>query len=144
METIIKKVAHLKGMIEGMELDADKKETKLISAIADILEDLTDEIALMQEEASEMADYVDELDCDLGDVEEYLWDDDDYCDGDCEDCEEFIETECPKCGEQFYIEADCDPDNIICPNCGGHFTCVFKCDDENAECNDCVKLKDDE
>lgn len=156
METIIKKVAHLKGMIEGMELDTDKKEAKLISAIADILEDLTDELSLMQEEAAEMADYVDELDCDLGDVEEYLWEEDDedefYCDGDCDDCDEdcefvddnFVQAECPDCGEKFCFEADCDPENIVCPNCGGHFTCVCQCDDEDADCNECVKLKDDE
>ena len=37
---IIEKVAYLKGLAEGMELNTEKKEGKLLSAIIDLLEDI--------------------------------------------------------------------------------------------------------
>ena len=37
---ITEKVAYLKGLAEGMELDTGKKEGKLLSAIIDVLEDI--------------------------------------------------------------------------------------------------------
>lgn len=145
MEEIIKKVARLKGLIEGMELDASSNEAKLFNSIADILEDITDEVSFMQDDYAEMADYVDELDCDLGDVEEYLYGDEDGFDDDEFDVDEdFVQAECPDCGEKFCFEADCDPEDVICPNCGGHFTCVCQCDETDADCNSCVKIKNED
>ena len=41
---IIEKVAYLKGLAEGMELDTSKKEGKLLAAIIDLLEDIALEI----------------------------------------------------------------------------------------------------
>lgn len=141
--TITEKVAHLKGLVEGMELDASAKETKLFNAIIDILDDLALDLADTQDEQEAMADYIDELDFDLGEVEEYLYEDeddefDDDFDGD------FVEAECPDCGESFCFEADADPEDVVCPHCGGHFTCICQCDDADADCASCVNLKEDE
>ena len=41
---ITEKVAYLKGLAEGMELDTEKKEGKLIAAIIDILDDIALEL----------------------------------------------------------------------------------------------------
>ena len=150
--TITEKVAHLKGLIEGLALDSDKKETKVISAIVDILDDIALDMADMEEEQAVMADYIDELDYDLGDVESYLFeeddddnDDDDDCDCGCDcDDEEFLEAECPACHATFCFEADADPEDIVCPACGGHFTCICQCDDEEADCNNCVHTSEDD
>ena len=38
--TTTEKVAHLKGVMEGMEFDTTTKEGKLLSLIVDILDDL--------------------------------------------------------------------------------------------------------
>ena len=38
--TASEKVAYIKGLIEGMELDTEKGQGKLLAAIADVLEDL--------------------------------------------------------------------------------------------------------
>ena len=46
--TISEKVAHLKGLIEGMELE-DSKNTKLIKAMTDILEDLAYDLEDVQD-----------------------------------------------------------------------------------------------
>ncbi len=134
--TISEKVAHLKGLIEGMELDANAKETKILNAVTDILDHLAMDLADARDEQETMSDYLDELDCDLGDVEEYLYGEDE----DDEDVD-FVEAVCPDCGERFCFEADADPENVVCPHCGGHFTCICQCDQPDADCADCVKLK---
>ena len=134
--TISEKVAHLKGLMEGMELDASAKETKLFNYIVDILDDLALDLADVEDEQATMADYIDELDYDLGEVEEYLYEvDDDEFDDDFD--VGFVETECPECGESFCFEADADPNDVVCPHCGGHFTCICQCDDEDADCANC-------
>lgn len=89
------KVAHLKGLMEGMEFDATTKEGKVISAIVDILDDMADEMELVYDDVDALYEYCDELDADLGDVESELFEDDydDYYDDDegffeeCGDCE---------------------------------------------------------
>lgn len=88
------KVAHLKGLMEGMEFDATTKEGKVISAIVDILDDMADEIELIYDDVDALYEYCDELDADLGDVESELFEDDydDYYDDEgfydeCCDCE---------------------------------------------------------
>ena len=42
---ITEKVAYLKGLAEGMELNTDKKEGKLLAAIIDVLEDIALELS---------------------------------------------------------------------------------------------------
>ena len=83
------KVAHLKGLMEGMEFDTTSKEGKIIDAIVDILDDMADEIELMYDDIDSLYEYADELDQDLGDVESELFeidDEDDYYD-ECFDCD---------------------------------------------------------
>ena len=106
--------------------EATKAETKVIAKIVDILEDMALEIEEMEEQVDTLNDYAEELDEDLGDVEDYLFGDDDDCDCcddddcDCCDCcddEEFFEVECPKCGEVICLDEDFDADEVICPAC---------------------------
>ena len=139
--TISEKVAHLKGIMDGMELDLSTREGKILSAVVDILDDLAMDVADIQDEQEAIADYVDERDYDLGEVEEYLFEDDD--DDDELDCD-FVEATCPDCGKSFCFEADADPEDVVCPHCGGHFTCVCQCDEDGADCASCVRLNDDE
>ena len=80
---IKEKVSHLKGLMEGMEYDTHSKEGKLIAAIVDILDDMADEIAGLDEDVETLYDYADELDEDLGEVEREIYgdfDEDDYDD----------------------------------------------------------------
>ena len=123
MMTITEKIANLKGYLEGVKLDESKQETKIIEKIVDILEDMALEIEEMEESVDTLNDYAEELDEDLGDVEDYLFGDDDECDCcdddcDCDCCDEgFLEIDCPKCGETICIDEDYDEDEIICPAC---------------------------
>lgn len=85
--TISEKVAHLKGVMEGMNFDASTNEGKLISLIADVLTDISDEIDVITDDVDTLFDYCDEIDEDLGEVEQVLFECDDECECDCEDCD---------------------------------------------------------
>ena len=56
---ITEKVAYLKGLAEGMELDTEKKEGKLLAAIIDVLDDIALEIADMKADQEELYDGLD-------------------------------------------------------------------------------------
>ena len=71
---ILEKCAYIKGLAEGLNLDSSKAEGKVLNAIIDLLGDIVDTIADMDEEVATLGDYIEELDHDLGDVEEYLYD----------------------------------------------------------------------
>ena len=48
--TISEKVAYLKGLAEGLNLDTDSKEGKLIAAIIDVLDDMAEKFADVEED----------------------------------------------------------------------------------------------
>lgn len=118
------KSAYLKGLAEGMNLDESSSEVKLINAVIDLLGDVTDAIDEIDSDLETLNDYAEELDEDLGAVEELIYGDcdcnccDDDCDCDC-DCDEDLFCEiCPKCGEQICFDETVNPDDLVCPNCG--------------------------
>ena len=122
---ITEKVAYLKGLAEGMELDTGKKEGKLLAAIIDVLEDIALELVDMQEAQEELGDGLDAVSDDLEDVEDLLFGEDDEEDeaeyelddlGEDEDC---YATTCPTCEETIYFdESVLEDGEVICPNCG--------------------------
>ena len=112
---ITERVAYLKGLAEGMELNTDKREGKLLSAIIDVLEDIALELEDIRDEQTELADGLDAVSDDLEDVEEVVFDED----GEDEDGEDCYATTCPNCGETIYFdETILDDGEVLCPNCG--------------------------
>ena len=84
--TISEKVAYLKGLAEGLNLDTEKsKEGKLISVIIDILEEVGMSIEDLEENATAMGEEIDAISDDLSDVEEVIFEEDDE-DEDDDDC----------------------------------------------------------
>ena len=127
------KVVFLQGLAQGMEINEDSKEGKLITAMLDVLADMADAVAEISEDLDEVYDYVDELDEDLAEVEEEVFGEDECgCDCDCDcDCEEegdcecdeddYVEVTCPNCHEVVcfssdILEAD-EPIEVVCPVC---------------------------
>ena len=116
-------LGYLKGLIEGLDLGDNKKETKVFSAIVDVLSNLVEDIDDMTDGVEMLADQVDAVDEDLADLEEYVYDDDydDECDCDdcCDDDEEEFEVECPLCNTPFTVDAETALNGTVpCPNCG--------------------------
>ena len=121
---ITEKVAYLKGLAEGMELDTEKKEGKLLSAIIDVLEDIALELEDIQDEQAELADGLDAVSDDLEDVEDVVFedydeDDDEYEEDELDEDEDCYATTCPTCEETIYFDESVLADGeVICPNCG--------------------------
>ena len=103
--TVTEKVAYLKGLAQGLGLDADNKQDKLIAAIIDVLDDMALSVADLEAGLDELGEQVDDIDEDLAAVEEDLYEDEDGCSCGCDhdDCgccaDDFIEVKCPQCGE---------------------------------------------
>ena len=120
---LFEKVAYLKGLAEGLALDTETKEGKLIAAIIDVLDDMCEELAEVQEELYDMEEGLDAVSDDLSEVEEVLYellDDEDEDDEDEDDDDtEWFETTCPVCEEEILFDEDeLEAGEIICPNCG--------------------------
>ncbi len=139
--TTIEKVAYIKGLAEGLELDEGTKEGKLLKAIIDVLGDITEDHADLEDYVAEMAEQVDAVDEDLSSLEDVVYeelDDDDDCDCDCDCCgdwdEDFYEITCPNCKEEFEVDEETLLDGgIDCPNCGEPLEFDLEDDEEEEE-----------
>ena len=119
---ISEKVAYLKGLMEGMNLNADSNEGKLFLAIADVLDEIALEVEDLTDEVMELGDGLDVISDDLGDVEDIVYDEDedDYEDeeDDEDDEEECYATTCPECEEEiFFDDSVLEDGKVECPNC---------------------------
>ncbi len=128
-------MSYLKGLVDGMEIDLSTKEGKVLAQIMDVLQSAVLYIDDLQNQVDELTELCEDLDEDLGDVEEFLLDDEDEddddfdfdcdCDDDDEDYdfddeeEELYETVCPTC-ENTIVLADSilDEGSMKCPCCG--------------------------
>ncbi len=139
--TLTEKAAYIKGLAEGLALDASKPETKLINALIDIVDDLSLSVADLEDELVLVGEQVDAVDEDLDALESYVYDDDDCddCDCCCDDCyddddDDFFEVECPACGEVINVdEGILESGSIECPNCGENLEFDIEYDDEDEE-----------
>ena len=148
--TISEKSAYLKGLMDGLKLNTESDEGKMIAAIVDLLGDVTKRVTDIEETTIAISDELDEIEEDLDAIEDYILDDeDDFEDldedeldwddeDDLEDPEEgfdfgdedstIYEVECA-CGEIIdFDEEVLEKGSIVCPNCGE--TLEFSLEDE--------------
>lgn len=76
MQHLIEKVAYLKGMAEGMQLQNKTGEGRLLVEMLDVLDELIVELERSADRQDELHDYVDAIDEDLMDVESMVYEDD--------------------------------------------------------------------
>lgn len=131
--TISEKVAYLKGLAEGLDLDTNKsKEGKLISVMIGILEEVALSIEDLEENATALGEELDAVSDDLSDVEEVVFGEDDEDDCCCGD-DDFFEVECPNCGAELDIdESILEAGTVECPSCGSKF--AIDLTDDDCEC----------
>ena len=60
--TLTEKVAYLKGLAEGLALDETTKEGKVLLAIVDLLDDLTDTVSQLDSDVDQIFDEIDAID----------------------------------------------------------------------------------
>jgi len=153
--TISEKAAYLKGLMDGLELDTEKAEGKMISAIVDLLGDVTRRLTDIEETTIAISDELDEIEEDLDAIEDFIMDEDDdydedyddddyddeYDDDDFED-EGFdygdeettiYEVKCA-CGNVIDFDEDTlEAGSIRCPECGETLEFTFDEDEEDEE-----------
>ena len=142
--TVTEKVAYLKGLAEGLALDAAKPETKIINAMLDVLDELALTVADLEDGMDLISEQLDAVDEDLDELESFVYEelddcdccDDDDCDcGCCGDDEEYYDVECPSCGEVICVDRDIlEEGSICCPNCNELLEFEVDCD---CDCDDC-------
>ena len=149
--TISEKSAYLKGLMDGLKLNTEADEGKMIAAIVDLLGDMAKKITDIEDTTIAISDELDEIEEDLDAIEDFIldeededWDDEDYEDEWDED-EEYeegfdfgdedstiYEVECA-CGEIITFDEDVlEQGSMLCPNCGETLEFSFE-DDEDEE-----------
>ena len=153
--TINEKAAYLKGLMEGLQLDTEKAEGKVIAAMVDLLGDLSKKLTNVEDTTIAISDELDEIEEDLDAIEDFImefeedededYDDDDYED-DFDDDEEYeegfdfgdedstiYEVKCV-CGNVIaFDEETLEEGSIICDECGETLEFSFEDDDEDEE-----------
>ena len=142
--TISEKSAYLKGLMDGLQLDTQKAEGKMIAAIVELLGDVTKKLTDVEDTTIAISDELDEIEEDLDAIEDFILDeeDEDYEDDfddedeeeddededDFDDAEEgfdfgdedttIYEVECA-CGNIInFDEETLEAGSIVCPDCG--------------------------
>ncbi len=146
--TITEKVSYIKGLADGLELDENNKQDKLLKAIIDVLEDMATSVADLEDGYDELCEQVDAVDEDLSDLEEDYYGEDecDCCDHEDDDEDgEFYEVECPACHDVIYLDEDMISEGgIACPNCGTELEFDFESDGEDTAAKDQAAEEDKE
>ena len=144
--TISEKVAYLKGLAEGLNIDTEKsKEGKLISVMIGILEEIGLSIEDLEENTVALGEEIDAISDDLSDVESVVFEEDDEDDDGCccgDDDDDFFAVECPNCKETLVIDEDVLESGVIqCPSCKEKFALDLSdcdcCCDEDEDGDDC-------
>ena len=87
--TISEKAAYLKGMMDGMALNTDSNEGKMIAAIVDLLGDMGKRITDIEDTTIAISDELDEIEEDLDAIEDYILDEEDDYDEDEDEDDDF-------------------------------------------------------
>lgn len=103
--TISEKAAYLKGLMDGLKLDTEKPEGQMISAIVDLLGDVTRRLTDVEETTIAISDELDEIEEDLDAIEDFIMDEDDYDDCDC-DCDCDCDSDCDDDDEDYFDDDD--------------------------------------
>ncbi|MBR3570834.1 MAG: hypothetical protein IKN96_08600 [Oscillibacter sp.] len=110
---IWEKVAYLKGLADGIKLDASTDEGRLMYAVIDALGSVAVEAAELRQGQNNLSEAVDAISDDLADIEEL------FSGNDGEDAAAGYEATRPACGETVRFDEEVlEEGEIVCPNCG--------------------------
>ena len=149
--TLAEKAAYLKGLMDGIKLDTEKDENRLLKAVVDLLQDMAGSIDDLEDNAIAVSDELDEIEENLDAIDEFLMDededDDDYDDFDYDEDMDYdlgedddfdfdedpvYEVTCPKCGEVHqFSEKELLEGSEPCSKCGELLEFEFDEDDED-------------
>ena len=151
--TISEKSAYIKGLMDGLNLDTEKAEGKLIAALVELVGDMSKKLTDVEDTTIAICDELDEIEEDLDAIEDYIlddededlddYDDDDFDDYDDDDYEDegfdfgdedstIYEVKCA-CGNIVdFDEETLEAGSITCPECGELLEFSLEEEDEEA------------
>ena len=152
--TISEKSAYIKGLMDGLNLDTEKSEGKLIAALVELMGDVTKKLTDVEYTTIAISDELDEIEEDLDAIEDYILDeeDEDYYDDEDDDFDDFedddfedegfdfgdeettiYEVKCA-CGNVIAFDEDTlEEGSIVCDECGETLEFTFEDEDEEEE-----------
>ncbi len=151
---ITENAAYLKGLAEGLNIDETTAEGKVILKMLDVIEELCVRVSSLEEENDELYEYLEQVSDDLALLEDEFYGDDDeeyedYSDlnddeeFDFDEDEDYYEIECPSCGEKICFTDDIEVDELVCPACGEKVSDVDFCDGDCDSCGECDSCNED-
>ena len=140
--TISEKSAYLKGLMDGLKLNTESDEGKMIAALVDLLGDLTRKVTDIEDTTIAISDELDEIEEDLDAIEDFIMDEEfeeeEFEDEDFEEGFDFGDEETTvyevvcACGNVInFDEETLERGSIICEECGE--TLEFSFEDEEEE-----------
>ncbi|MDR3207687.1 MAG: zinc-ribbon domain-containing protein [Oscillospiraceae bacterium] len=153
-----KKFGYLKGLTEGLSVGPQTNEGRVLLAVIDLLEGITDTLADMEQTHRDIRHELEDVTKDVSLLDEAVEnfdeqlvelygglrqifsgdqdseDDDDDDDEDDDQADEtYYEVSCPHCGKKFTLgESQLDQGFVLCPKCKGRLE--FDHDHEGCPC----------
>ena len=152
------KAAYLKGLIDGLGIDENTKEGKVIKAMSELLSEMAETVDSIDEDVTHAYDQINDLSEELEDLEADLYEDedaedeeddsDDETEADDDDDnadvagEPYYEVACPACGKTVYVsEDDLDAGEANCAHCGVTFEVALEGGDDDQEADGPVQYE---
>lgn len=126
---LTEKMSYLKGFIDALDIQKDTKEWKVIEQMTSVMDEMVVYIEDLQNQVDELSELCENLDEDLGEVEQELFstdglDDDDLDDYDddlnegFEEDNQLYETTCPTCGRTIILDESMLEEGGVECSCG--------------------------
>lgn len=132
MSDLTNRAAYLKGLADGMKLDTESNEVKLLNEIIALLGDVTEELEMIDDEQGFIADKLDDIDDSIDVLCEEVFDEEIY---EYDDEDEEYAIKCENCGKDVFLSyEDFDCDDLACPYCGEPIEIEFECDGDCGNC----------
>ncbi|MGN0179941.1 MAG: CD1247 N-terminal domain-containing protein [Monoglobaceae bacterium] len=125
MSELTNRASYLTGLAEGLKLDTEKPEGKLIDEMLKLISEMAEALEAIDDEQAFVADKLDEMEEVIDIIGENVF-------GDDED-DDVYTLVCDKCGAEIdFTEDDLDElanGEFICPECGAEIELNFdECD----------------
>lgn len=123
------RAAYIKGLADGLELDTDKKEARVLREMLDLLTDMAASVEDMGDDVADLFNAVESLDEDLAVVEDEVFDGGTGMYG-----EDVYEIECPNCHDTVTVDEDMlVSGDVVCPGCGEKIEIEI----DDCDCDEC-------
>ncbi|KJS00804.1 MAG: AraC family transcriptional regulator [Peptococcaceae bacterium BRH_c4a] len=100
-----------------MNIETESKEGRILTNVIEVLDDFATTIKEMEEAHDQLENYLESIDEDLFHLEEDVYNDE----AEASEEGEYLEVDCPRCGEVVCFESDVledeDTIEVTCPNC---------------------------